>query len=151
MPIKYQIDREKRLVVATPEGLLSDADMFEYQRTVWSQAELKGYNELFDVTGVTQLESVTEERVADLADLAASMDPADLPSKLAILATNDLHFGLARMYERRRNGWRIASRCNEPEKSLTFPFSKQAGRVNVGRAVQRLLRNARRGEDRDRG
>ena len=68
MPIKYQIDREKRLVVATPEGLLSDADMFEYQRTVWSQAELKGYNELFDVTGVTQLESVTEERVADLAD-----------------------------------------------------------------------------------
>jgi len=90
------------MVVATPQGLLSDADMFEYQRTVWSQAELKGYNELFDVTGVTQLESVTEERVADLADLAASMDPADLPSKLAILATNDLHFGLARMYERRR-------------------------------------------------
>ena len=44
MPITYDIDREQRLVLATPRGVLTDAEIFGYQQEVWSQPEVNGYN-----------------------------------------------------------------------------------------------------------
>ena len=99
MPITYQIDHDQRLVTATPHGVLTDGDIFGYQQKVWSQPEVRGYDELIDMTGVTEIEFISTRRVAFLADLSASMDPPALSSKLAIIATSDLHFGLGRMYE----------------------------------------------------
>jgi predicted phage-related endonuclease len=99
MPVTYQIDHDQRLVIATPHGKLTDADIFGYQQEVWSRLEVRGYNELIDMAGVSEIEFISTKRVAFLADLSASMDPPALASKLAIIATTDLHFGLARMYE----------------------------------------------------
>lgn len=99
MPIAYQIDHDQRLVFATPHGVLIDADIFKYQQEVWSRPDVRGYNELIDMAGVTEIEFISTKRVAFLADLSASMDAPALVSKLAIIATTDLHFGLARMYE----------------------------------------------------
>ena len=99
MPITYEIDHGQRLVTAIPHGKLVDADIFKYQQEVWSRPDVKGYDELIDMTGVTEIEFISTKRVAFLADLSASMDPPALTSKLAIIATTDLHFGLARMYE----------------------------------------------------
>jgi len=99
MPIAYEIEHGQRLVTATPHGVLVDADIFRYQQEVWSRPDVKGYDELIDMTGVTEIEFLSTKRVAFLADLSASMDPPALTSKLAIIATTDLHFGLARMYE----------------------------------------------------
>src|SRR5262245_54715009 len=99
MPITYEIDHGQRLVTATPRGVLVDGDIFRYQQEVWSRADVKGYDELIDMTGVTEFEFLSTKRVAFLADLSASMDPPALTSKLAIIATTDLHYGLARMYE----------------------------------------------------
>ena len=37
MPIAYQIDHTQRLVDARAHGLLTDEDVFHYQREVWGR------------------------------------------------------------------------------------------------------------------
>ena len=102
MPITYQIDRERRLVITTGRGVITDADVFGYQQEVWSRPENSAYNELIDMTGVSDIEFISPDRVAKLAKLSSSMDAPGSPSKLAIIATSDLHFGLGRMYQSHR-------------------------------------------------
>jgi hypothetical protein len=79
--------------------VLTDADLFGYQQEVWSRSDVKGYNELFDMTDVSHIEFISTQRLAFLADISARMDPPALTSKLAIIAIPDLHFGLGRVYE----------------------------------------------------
>jgi hypothetical protein len=102
MPIRYDIDRDQRLVIATVQGVLTEAEIFNYQREVWSQPENSGYGELIDMTAVSEIESATPSGMSRLADLSSSMDAPDSPSKLAIVATSNLHFGLGRRYQARR-------------------------------------------------
>src|SRR5262249_44255536 len=102
MPIRYNIDTGQRVVLATPYGLLTDTEVFDYQKEVWSRPDISGYNELVDMTGVSQIASVSGARLEELARLSSSMDPPASSSRLAIVATTDLHFGLARMYQARR-------------------------------------------------
>jgi hypothetical protein len=99
MPITHKIDHEQRLVSATPHGVLTDREIFAYQMEVWSGSEVLGYSELIDMSAVVEIEFVSANRVFELAKLSESMDPPAAPSKLAIVATADVHFGLARMYE----------------------------------------------------
>jgi hypothetical protein len=102
MPITYHIDHDQRVVVAIPHGVLTDADVFAYQQEVWSRPDTRGYDELIDMTGVSQIEFISADRVSDLANLSASMDSPASPSKLAIIAKAKLHFGLGRMYQTHR-------------------------------------------------
>jgi hypothetical protein len=99
MPIKHTIDHDKGLVMATAHGLLTDADIFAYQQTVWSRPEIKGFDELIDMGEVSGIEFVSGQRVSDLAQLSGSMDASDAPSKLAIVVATDHQFGLGRMYQ----------------------------------------------------
>ncbi len=48
MPIAYQIDHERRRVVATAQGRLSGGDMFGYQNEVWSRPDVAGYDEIIE-------------------------------------------------------------------------------------------------------
>ena len=52
MPIEFTIDHARRLVLATARGVLTGQDVFGYQRTVWSRADVQGYNELLDMRAV---------------------------------------------------------------------------------------------------
>ena len=99
MPIEYHIDHARRLVVATGHGTLIDADVFGYQREVWSRPDVAGYDELVDVSRVEKVVLPSADRVRDLAELAVAMDAPASPSRFAIVAPSDLTFGLARMYE----------------------------------------------------
>jgi TPR repeat protein len=99
MPITFQIDPERRIVFARGLGVLSDEDVFEYQRTVWSREDIRGYNELIDMRGVEQIGLPSMDRVRDLANLSAEMDAGARGAKFAIVASSDLAFGLGRMYE----------------------------------------------------
>jgi len=101
--IHYHIDHEQRLVIATPREVLTDADMFDYQREVWSRPDTRGYNELVDMTGVSQIEFASADRMTELAALSKSMDSPSASTKLAIVAADNLHFGLGRMYETYRH------------------------------------------------
>lgn len=101
MPIEYRIHHERRLVLATASGTMSDQDVFGYQREVWSRAEVAGYHELIDMSAVESIALPSPKRVEDLAGLAAKID-APGTSKFAIFAPTDISFGLGRMYQTHR-------------------------------------------------
>jgi hypothetical protein len=98
----YRIDPERRLVITRGTGVLKDHEIFGYQREVWSRPDVAGFNELIDMTAVTQIMIPSMERVRDLAELAARMGRGAPRSKMAIVAPDDLAFGLGRMFEIRR-------------------------------------------------
>jgi hypothetical protein len=99
MGIDYQIDDERRLVLAQGRGVVTPAQVFAYQREVWSRPEVAGYNELFDMSEAERLVPPSKGSVRDLAELASGMDATGCASKFAIVAPEDLAFGIARMYE----------------------------------------------------
>jgi hypothetical protein len=98
MPIEHRIDRERRVVFAAGHGVFSDQDVFEYQRGVWSDPSLVGYDEVVDMSDVTEVSMPSAMRARDLAVVAARMDSPGTASRLAIVAPADFAYGLARMY-----------------------------------------------------
>jgi hypothetical protein len=102
MPIRVHIDLERRVVFARAVGVLTDDDIFSYQRSVWSRPEVAGFDELWDAGSVERIALPSADRVRDLAVLAASMDAPETSSRLAIVATTDFAYGLGRMFEMHR-------------------------------------------------
>ncbi|MBZ5534721.1 MAG: hypothetical protein LAO31_02100 [Acidobacteriia bacterium] len=98
MPIEYQIDRDRKLVLAKARGTVTDEDVFGYQREVWSRDDVAGYDELVDMSEVEHIAVPSVDRVRQLASLSVNMDAPSLASKLAIIAPQDVAFGLGRMY-----------------------------------------------------
>ena len=99
MPISYRIDPERRLVVTTASGILTDDDIIELKRRLAADPEFKaGMRELSDVRAVTDLQ-VSSAGVRRMAAMDES--PSSTPSgyKLAIVAGSDTTFGMARMYQ----------------------------------------------------
>jgi len=99
MPIEHEVDHERCRVVARGRGILTDQDVFEYQRGVWSRPEVAGYDELVDMSGIEGIDLPSIERVRELAQLSAAMDKDAPPSRLAIVAPKDYAFALGRLYE----------------------------------------------------
>lgn len=99
MPFVYRVDHDARVVLAVGSGVITDADVFGYQRDVWSRADVAGYDELVDMSLVTEILVPSSDRVRDLATLSATMDDKTTSSRFAILATTDVAFGLGRMYQ----------------------------------------------------
>ena len=98
MPITHRIDHAHRLVIARGYALFAAADVFEYQRQVWSQPEVAGYDEIIDMTHVTDVDLPSAQRIRDLASISAGMDVPQ-SSRFAIVAPTDLAFGLGRMFQ----------------------------------------------------
>jgi len=98
MPLRYTMDDEHHLVLATGHGVLTDQEVFEYKQSVWSLPKVAGYDELLDLREVEHLEVPSTERLRELARLSAAMD-VETPSKLAIVADDLVTAGVARIYE----------------------------------------------------
>ena len=99
MPISYRIDWNARRVIATASGILTDEDVFGYQRDAWSRADVAGFDEIVDMTDVNNVELPvpSSDRMRALSAESAVMD-APQPSRFAIVAPGDLTYGLGRMY-----------------------------------------------------
>ena len=102
MPIDHEIDHRRRLVIAKGRGVLTSRDVLEYQRGVWSDPEVAGYDELIDMTGVEDIDLPSLESVRQLARISAEMDDDAHRSRLAIIAPKDFAFALGRLYEAHR-------------------------------------------------
>lgn len=102
MPIEYSVDAQRRLVTVRIHGTLTDDEIFAYQRDAWSRPEVAGFDELIDMDAVEHIAIPSAARARDLAQLSAGMDAA-APSKLAIVATTTLAYGLGRMFETYRS------------------------------------------------
>ena len=101
MSIAYRVDHDARVVVAVGQGILTEAELFEYQREVWSRPDVAGYSELGDLSRVTGIDMASGQ-IRTLARTAASMDEQTSNSRLAIVAPADLLFGLSRMFQTHR-------------------------------------------------
>jgi len=99
LPIDFDIDHERRLVTARGRGTVTHEDVYAYQLRVWGKADVAGYDELVDMSGVEEISIPSMDSIPRLADLAARMDPPDMSSRLAIVAKDDFAFALGRMYE----------------------------------------------------
>jgi hypothetical protein len=99
MPIHYQIDHDRRLVLARGEGKLTDQDVFGYQLEVWSRPDVGGYGELIDMSDVVQIVVPSAARMKELAQLAAGMDVPGSSSKFAIVASDELARQLGYMFK----------------------------------------------------
>ena len=99
MSIEYEVDHERRLVRATGRGVITPDALFVYQKAAWSDPAVAGYDELVDMSGVEDVEGPSPSNVSALADFSAKMDASAKPTKLAIVASDDLLFGLGRMYQ----------------------------------------------------
>jgi hypothetical protein len=103
MPIVYWIDHERRLVMAQGHGIFTREDILGYQHAIRSRPELATYNELMDMSAVEYIALASTERIRELAWRSAGMDVHAQPLRFAIVAPNDLAFGLGRMYEAYRS------------------------------------------------
>jgi hypothetical protein len=102
MPIEHRIDHSRRIVVTRVTGTLTDDEVFAYQREVWSELQVAGYDELIDMTDVEHVALPSPDRIALLASVSAEMDARTPTSRLAIIAPRDFEFGLGRMYAAHR-------------------------------------------------
>jgi hypothetical protein len=98
MPIAYRIDHERRLVIARGYGIFSGDDIFAYQADVWSIPKVQSYDELVDMSLVTDISTSSAEQMRRLAVISTKADDPVRKSKFAIAAPSDLAFGLGRMY-----------------------------------------------------
>ena len=103
MPIEFRIDPDRRLVSATASGDLTAEEIFKYQHEVWSRPEVKGYNELIDMSNVAKIVAPSHDRLVKLTQLSAHMDDRTAASKFAIVAPDSLAYGLGTIYEAYRN------------------------------------------------
>jgi hypothetical protein len=99
MPISYQIDEARGLVVTTATGALTDADILGLKARLqvdprWSPR----LRELADVRGIDRLD-VTTVGVRRMASWDAAVGPAIESYRLAIVAPRDEVYGMARMYQ----------------------------------------------------
>jgi hypothetical protein len=99
VPFEYRIHHKRRLVEARGVGSVTNRDLVDYQRQVWTRAEVAGYDELIDMTRIKEIVAPSSERMLELAALSASMDGPPPGNRFAIVAPHDLAFGLGRMYQ----------------------------------------------------
>jgi hypothetical protein len=96
MALDYCIDHELRLVRVTGTGIITADVLFEYQK---ADPAIADYDELVDMSRVESVEAPSPSNVSALAGFSAKMDGGPKPTKLAIVAADDLLFGFGRMYQ----------------------------------------------------
>jgi hypothetical protein len=104
MPYVTRIDDELRLMIATVHGAVTKAEFLAYQAdAVRTRPGLRGYSELIDVTRIERLTFQVSSYLPLFADQWARLDPpGEDAGCLLIVAPDDFHFGLGRMYQAHR-------------------------------------------------
>ncbi len=106
MPAKHHIDTKAQLLITTWEGDAIDIDFInaikKYQKDIQSNSDYHSFNEIVDLTKVTGMK-LTTGGIKNIGSIASSTDKGGVNTKLAIIVSSNLAFGLARMYEAYRS------------------------------------------------
>ena len=103
MPIEYHIDHGRRLVLTSASGKLTEEDIYNYRRNVWSLPDVRGFNELVDARKVEEILLITVEKMSELIKLSIYMDDKANSTKLAIVTSDTFLHGMGGLYEAFRN------------------------------------------------
>lgn len=104
MPITYSIDNKRGVVLTTASGVLTDDELLNHKRQVTSDPNFKpGLVELSDIREITELTVTTEGIRGFVRQDAADAERLE-DFKLAIVASEDVVFGMGRMYQTMTGG-----------------------------------------------
>jgi len=95
MPVFYKIETERRLVLSTASGALSQADVLAHQQKLLNDPDFDPtFSQIADFRQVTSFDLSADE-IRFLAQRSIFSPHA----RRALIAPNDLGYGLARMFE----------------------------------------------------
>jgi hypothetical protein len=104
VPIHYETDRAKRILIAGVKGVLEDADLLDYATRLLDDSELKqADHELVDLRELEPGSNVSTQALRQLADFWAEAYDRMSGGKLAIIADSDVAFRMTRMYQSYRD------------------------------------------------
>jgi hypothetical protein len=104
MSVTFRVDPAQEMALVLIEGDISVDDIRSYRSSLAAHPDWrKGYRQLVDVRGAA-LGALSAEAVRSLADSAAELDPVLGAGKVAIVVSEEVHFGMARMYQAMAEG-----------------------------------------------
>ena len=102
MPALHNIDDELKLITTVWSGVASDTDLIDallkYQQEIKCGPAYAAYNEIVDFRKAADF-TLSAEGIVKLARAASSSDVPGVKTKLAIIVTAPVAYGLGRMYE----------------------------------------------------
>ena len=125
MPIQYEVDRDKRLLITHATGNLSPDDLFSYLDRLIADPEAEDCDELY----VFQNVDLSEVSAADVRTLARRATELSRPEgfRVAFVAPRDADFGLVRAWKGDRHGNLVYR-----DSARNFnPLAAMCGRVTI--------------------
>jgi len=108
MPIRHRYDPGMRTLFVTAEGEIGDDEFLAWgQQVAADEAIPAGRLELIDLRRL-ELPDVSSETLRRVADAFRQRDRTQFETKIAVVASSDLAFGLSRMYQAYRSDAPIA-------------------------------------------
>jgi hypothetical protein len=99
MPIRIRVDAAARVRHSVLEGTVGDDELVDAYAVVLNDPDFDPtLNDLVDARAVRRVD-VTPAGVRRLADLVQQIDRHSLPTKVAVVAADDVAYDMARMYE----------------------------------------------------
>jgi hypothetical protein len=95
VPVSYEIDKKRHLVVCTVTGVCSADDVLGFHQEILKNCDFDpSFSQLVDGTGITRSEISPEQM-----RFVAERSPFSPNSRRAFVADSDLGFALLRVYE----------------------------------------------------
>ena len=105
MPVRYIIDKERRLVITTGEGRVTPGEITALRNQARGDPDFdREFNELVDFRAVTTLEINSQQ-----AEELACTEVFSPSSKIALVAPSPATFGIGRMYATHNEMSNVAS------------------------------------------
>jgi len=102
MTVQHKVDDNLKLITTTVTGEATDGKLIDalsnYQQTIRIQSDHNSYNEIVDMSNVSKFKLSTEG-IKELVQIGTQTDAAGIKTRLAIIVTKPVAYGLARMYE----------------------------------------------------
>jgi hypothetical protein len=106
MPALHKVDKSAKLLITTWSGEATDSEFIDafskYQQEIRSQPDYSSYNEILDLSKVSAFRLSTAG-IRILGQMGAKTDLPGVTTRLAIIVSSPVAFGLARMYEAYRS------------------------------------------------
>ena len=104
MTISYRIDKSKKIVYVNFTGKVEDQTLMKNLAQVFTDPDFEvGMDMLCDYRDVSQFE-VSSTAMRWSAGLVSRIESSDTPWKMAMVAPQDVVYGMARMYQAFRAG-----------------------------------------------
>ena len=100
MPIRFEVDPAQRLVLATADAVVTEADLRDYVTSVLTHPDVRpGFNELGDLRGVRRIE-IRESAIAEGIPSAIKEHESQLnETRTALVVSEDNWEEVSRLYD----------------------------------------------------